>query len=103
MEKAIMVGGVAINHTKAIFQLMGTDPDIANAVLVLDWIKREKKKQISQRDCFNRFRAIFTRVASMKSSLRVLEERSYIRDNTQKTGRRGRPSPSYEVNPYIFE
>ena len=104
MAKALEMGGLLASHARAAFGMIGADPSIDAAKIVLAWIKRNRIEEFSRRECHRELRGTFTRVAELKPGLEVLEERGYLIPLELDASGPGRPSgPHYKVNPYTFE
>ena len=100
MEKAIKFGRFLIEHAEAAFNLMALDTNIQNALTVVDWLKREKCEQFTQRDCHKALQFKFKTVEQLKVSLKILEDRNYIRQLPAQSVPH-RPSIIFDVNPSI--
>ena len=87
-------------HALAVFDLMGADPALDGARVVLRWIEREGKAEFTFRDCHYAHKTRFKRAAELEPIIDVLIERHYIRPRVAKVAHR--PSRILEVNPAIF-
>jgi replicative DNA helicase len=102
---AIRLADYLIEHARAVFDLMGTDPRIEDARWLLDWIDRTGRSQFSRRDAHRAApRGRFAKATDLEPALRLLEEHGYLRRvDPEPTGDprgRGRPaSPRFLVNP----
>ncbi len=106
MERAVYMGSFLTEHAKAAYALMGTDETIEAAKIVLAWIRRQASERFTQRDCHQALkqRAQFQHTDGIKSALKELESRGFVREvPTDKTGPGRRPSPLYMVNPAILK
>jgi replicative DNA helicase len=100
MTKAQSVGYYLLAHARVAFEHMQADPAVADAKYVLEVLKRDGRKTLSQRDIFERTKGRFGRVAELEEVLVLLVERGYLRKCEQARQGAGRPpSPLYEVNP----
>jgi replicative DNA helicase len=97
---AARIGHYYLAHALAVFDLMGADPVIDNARALLAWIQRRGKTVITRRDAFDQNRGRFGKAANTDPALATLEDHGHIRRIDPATGRRGRPSISFHVNPY---
>ena len=70
--------------------MMGTDPTIAAARLVWDWIERGRLARFTVREAFNALRGTFPRVSKLRDALDALEER--LRGSDRAAARRPRPA-----------
>lgn len=102
MSAALRMAEVLSNHALAVFDLMGADPALDGACVVLRWIKREGKPEFSFRDCHYAHKSRYKRSAELEPIMEVLIERHYIRLKVLKQGQ-GRPSRIYEINPAILK
>jgi putative DNA primase/helicase len=98
MLGAITIGEYLVEHAKAAFQLMGSDPAIALAKRILRWLTDERLAEFTKRDAHRANRT--PRADELDGPLGMLVERGYIREQFSERTGRGRPqSPTYEVNP----
>lgn len=103
MAAALRMAECLSAHALAVFDLMGADPALDNARVVLAWIRREGRETFTFRDCHHDHKSRFERAADLEPVMDVLTERHYIRPLVvQEKPGRGRPSKIYEVNPAIF-
>jgi replicative DNA helicase len=102
---AIRLADYLIEHARAVFDLMGTDPRTDDARWLLDWITRTNRTQFSRRDAHRAApRGRFATATDLEPALRLLEEHGYLRrvdpEPSQDPRGRGRPaSPRFLVNP----
>lgn len=78
MRDACDIMAVFSVHSRVAFGLMGSDPSIAAATAIWNWIDRSKCERFTIRDAFNSLRSTFPRVAKLKEALVVLVERGYV-------------------------
>jgi hypothetical protein len=102
MSAALRMADVLSVHALAVFDLMGADPALDGARVVLRWIEREGKHEFTFRDCHYAHKTRYQRTAELEPIMEVLIERHYIRPRALKQVQ-GRPSRFYEVNPAILE
>jgi replicative DNA helicase len=102
---AIRLADYLIEHARAVFDLMGTDPRIEDGRWLLGWIDRTGRSQFSRRDAHRAApRGRFAKATDLEPALRLLEEHGYLRrvdpEPSQDPRGRGRPaSPRFLVNP----
>jgi replicative DNA helicase len=102
---AIRLADYLIDHARAVFDLMGTDPRTDDAGWLLDWIDRTNRTQFSRREAHRAApRGRFPKATDLEPPLRLLEEHGYLRrvdpEPSQDPRGRGRPaSPRFLVNP----
>jgi uncharacterized protein DUF3987 len=101
---AIRLAGYLVEHARAVFNLMGTDPCTDDARWLLDWINRTNQVQFSRRDAHQATRGRFRKATDLEPALTLLEEHGYLRRVDPEPSRdphgRGRPaSPRFLVNP----
>jgi replicative DNA helicase len=102
---AIRLAHYLIEHARAVFDLMGADPQVDDARWLLDWITRTNRTQFSRRDAHRAApRGRFATATDLEPALRLLEEHGYLRrvdpEPSQDPRGRGRPaSPRFLVNP----
>jgi hypothetical protein len=98
-EAAISVGDYAIEHAKAVFSLMGADPQVELARRVLRWIADRKLNEFSRRDAFDQLRdARLPKVTDLAPALELLVAHGYVAPVASSRGP-GRPSQRFRVNP----
>jgi hypothetical protein len=100
MSAAIRMAEALSSHALAVFDLMGADPAIDGARVVLRWIKREGKSGFTFRDCHHAHQSRFKMTADLEPSINVLIERHFIRQKVAKVAHR--PSRIFEVNPAVL-
>lgn len=102
MSAALRMADVLDVHALAVFDLMGADPALDGARVVLRWIKHEGKLEFTFRDCHYAHKTRYKRTAELEPVMEVLNERHYIRPRAFKVAQ-GRPSRIFEVNPKMLE
>ncbi|MBF0213605.1 MAG: DUF3987 domain-containing protein [Magnetococcales bacterium] len=102
MAAAVRLGDTLAVHALAAFDLMGADPAIEDARIVLRWLKREGQSQFTFRDCHYAHKSRFRRTEELEPALAVLTERHFIRQVAQREKVSHRPSRTYDVNPEIL-
>jgi hypothetical protein len=103
MQRAITIGLYLIDHARAAFSLMGSDPVIADARYILAWITRTQKQEFTRRDLFEGTKGRFKEVRALALPLEFLIRHGYIRerDPMERSGPGRKPSTTFEVNPLI--
>jgi hypothetical protein len=100
---AIGLADYLIEHARAVFDLMGTDPRVDDARWLLEWISRTGQAQFTRRDAHRAApRGRFPKATDLDPALSLLEEHGYLRrvDADPSGPKGGRPpSPRYLVNP----
>jgi 5S rRNA maturation endonuclease (ribonuclease M5) len=100
MAAALRLADALSAHALAVFDLMGADPALDGARVVLRWIEREGKPEFTFRDCHYAHKTRFKRAAELEPIMDVLTERHYIRPRVAKVAHR--PSRILEVNPAML-
>ncbi|WON74534.1 YfjI family protein [Nitrosospira sp. Is2] len=100
MNSAFRMAEVLSAHALAVFDLMGGDPALDGARVVLRWIIREQKTEFRFRDCHHAHKSRYKRTADLNPIIEVLVERHFIRPRVEKVPHR--PSRIFEVNPAVF-
>jgi hypothetical protein len=100
MTAALRMGDTLSAHALAVFDLMGADPALDGARVVLRWIEREGKPEFTFRDCHYAHKTRFKRATELEPIIDVLVERHYIRPRAAKVAHR--PSRIFEVNSALF-
>jgi len=101
MNAALRIADVLSIHALAVFDLMGADPALDSARVVLRWIEREGKPEFTFRDCHYAHKTRYKRTADLEPAIDVLTERYLIRPRVAKVAHR--PSRIFEVNPVIMK
>jgi hypothetical protein len=100
MQAAIATGWALAEHALAAYGLMGADPDVEDAKVLLTWAQRKGLAKFTQRDAHRNHGSRWPKAGELLAGLGVLEERGYIRHRQQPSGEKGgRPTVFYEVNP----
>jgi hypothetical protein len=91
-----------LDHALAAFRLMGADPSLGKARLLLSWIEALDGDAFSKRDCHQAHRATFPTAEDIDAPIGVLIDHGYIRERSRLTGPQGgRPSVIFETNPSL--
>jgi len=101
MSAALRMADVLSVHALTVFDLMGADPALDSARVVLRWIEREGKPEFTFRDCHYAHKTRYKRTADLEPAIDVLIERYLIRPRVAKVAHR--PSRIFEVNPAILK
>jgi hypothetical protein len=104
MQQALAFLAILSAHALAVFDLMGAEPALDGARRVWRWVDQGRRSAFTARECFQNLRGTFHRMADLDQAFAVLCERGYLlpRDVARiGTGRPGRPSRPYIVNPTI--
>jgi hypothetical protein len=103
IEKAIQIGHYLIPHSKAAHALMGADPVVEEAKLILRWIARNNGTEFTKRGVFEGTKGRFKKVAEMEPALALLSDHGYVRERPaiDRAGPGRKPAPIYDVNPYL--
>ncbi len=96
MAAAVQLGAYAAEHALAAFGMMGANPALFDAGIILDWIKREGLTTFTTRDAYRSNATLSPETA--KAALAVLEERGWIRPALDEK-RPGRPAERWDVYP----
>ncbi|MEP6605585.1 MAG: DUF3987 domain-containing protein [Nitrosospira sp.] len=100
MAAALRMADALKAHALVVFDLMGADPALDDARVVLRWIIREHKSEFTFRDCQYALKSRFRRAAELEPAIAVLIERMFLRPRIEKVSHR--PSRIFEVNPAIL-
>jgi len=105
MEAALNLAGALVGHALAAFGLMGADPDQEAAKKILAWLKREGVDRFTARDGHRAVRGSYPKAEQVRRGLDILEERAFIWQDAapEKRGPGRAPSPTYMVNPRLWE
>ena len=102
MAAALRMADCLAAHALAVFDLMGADPALDGARVVLGWIRREERETFTFRDCHYAHKSRYKRAAELEPGMDVLSERHYIRPLVPKDKPAHRPSRVFEVSPAVF-
>jgi len=98
--QALVLLAVLRKHTQAVFDLMGSDPDLEGARQILRWVKRKRLAQFTGRDCFNALRGSYSKVVQLDPFFKILVERGQLVPmESTYTGNGRPPSQGYTVHP----
>ncbi len=78
LQSAICLGEYYLDHAHTAFALLGSDPAIADAKLILNWILSRRIEKFTAREAFNATRGRVQRMERLRAALRVLEEHRHI-------------------------
>ncbi|MCB1114174.1 MAG: DUF3987 domain-containing protein [Chlamydiia bacterium] len=97
MNRAIKMGHILTAHAlKALHPESNNDHLIAREIL--DWVKKEKLKKFTQRECLRRFRRY--KKDTLRKGIIVLLEHNFIAEH-RITGNKGCPTIIFELNPFF--
>jgi replicative DNA helicase len=101
---AIQIGRYLIAHAQAAYALMGADPEVEQAKILLAWVTAKQRTRFKVRELYQGTKGRFKKVAELAPGLRILVEHGFIREAAPtfhpKPGRK--PSPTYVVNPLAY-
>jgi hypothetical protein len=97
MLAAIDIAGYFVGHALAVFDRMGSDPNVDGARRIAGWVTAQRLTSFSKRDCYVALRSHFKRAAGLDPALALLIDHGWIRPLATPS-RPGRPSRRYEVN-----
>jgi hypothetical protein len=106
MKSAINIGRYLIEHAKIVFDNAGVDENLVRARYILNRLKNNQARIISQREILRTCQGKGIRsVSVLISPLQILVERGYLRVIEESdSGEAHRPeSPKYEVNPEVYK
>jgi hypothetical protein len=101
MDRSIRIGTYAIEHARAAFGLMGTDPTTELAKIIWGWALRTGQGAVTRREIHRAVERHVQRAVDLDPALARLVERGLLRELHVNAARRpGRPSsPAYAINP----
>ncbi|WUI01936.1 DUF3987 domain-containing protein [Spirillospora sp. NBC_00431] len=100
--RARQIGDYFLTHAQAAYDLIGADPDLADARALRDWITRTGTHRFTARDAVQALRPRFRKVADVDPALRVLDAHGWIRrlPSAPRSSVGGRaPAAIYEAHP----
>jgi hypothetical protein len=103
LAAAVRLASYLVDHARAVFDLMGTDPRVEDARWLLEWISRTNQAQFTRRDAHRAApRGRFSKATDLEPALALLGEHGWLRrvDAESPGSKGGRPpSPRFLVNP----
>jgi Protein of unknown function (DUF3987)/Domain of unknown function (DUF3854) len=104
VSQALLLLAVLAKHTRAVFDLMGSDPDLEGARRIMRWVERERLDQFTARDCFNKLRGSYSKVVQLGPFFKMLVERGQLVPmESTYTGKGRPPSQRYAVHPDLIK
>lgn len=100
IASAIKIGHTLINHALNVFDLFHQDNAMQIAKCIFQWLKQEKIKQFTRRECQRKFRRY--KKVDLLPAIEILKENEILRE-IEMLAERGRPSDNFEVNPLLFD
>ncbi|WP_027191497.1 YfjI family protein [Fundidesulfovibrio putealis] len=101
LESAVKLAKHLIEHSRAVFSLMGADDSIECAKVILQWLRQDRLASFTGRGALEKVKGRWPKMALVNMGLTILEERGFILPRDHATGGRGRPSRVFLVNPCI--
>jgi hypothetical protein len=103
---AIEIAEYLIPHAEAVLNMMeaADDDAVADAGYVLKWIRRHQRREFTKTEVQHHGKRRFPKAEDIDPALSELTLRGYIRPRTVEQAAPGRPpSPTYDVNPAVFQ
>jgi hypothetical protein len=100
MRNAVKLGDYFLAHALAAFDLMGADPAVEGARIIIDWVKRNHLDEFTRREAHRGCRN-FKAVTELDPCLELLEHHGYIRRHETTVDGGGHRSKTYLVNPHV--
>jgi hypothetical protein len=103
---AIKIAGYFVPHAEAVLSMMeAKDASVVeDAHYVLRWIRRHDRREFTKSEAQHHGKRRFPQADDIDPALEELKRRGHIRLRpTGESGRGRPPSPTYEVNPVIFD
>lgn len=98
--QALVLLAVLAKHAQAVFDMMGSDPDLEGARRILRWVERTRLTQFTSRTCFNALRGTYSKIVQLDPFLKILVERGQLVPMKFTHTGPGRPlSQGYTVHP----
>ncbi len=102
MQAAIHIGEILGEHALAVFDMMGADPSMEGARIILYWIKKRLLQTFTFRECHQAHKSRFKRAAQMRPVIEILIDEDVIRPIVPTNKVAHRPSEIYKVNPHAL-
>jgi len=103
MEGAIEIGRYFMEHAKATYHPMTIDPEIQNALYILQQLEKDKPEEIGRTGLNRLCHGRFDKAEDMDPAIRLLEEHRYIKTVEMDTGYNNRKKTLYKINPTVWE
>lgn len=105
MRSAVLLATWAAEHAKHAYSCFGADDGQEVAKRALAWIRKKRPETVTARDILRALRGRFPTMDQIRPGLAVLVDRGALVELARKsaTGKGGRPSETYHVNPAVFE
>jgi hypothetical protein len=102
MQAAIDIGNIMGEHALAVFEMMGADPAVEGAHIILYWIQKRFIRSFTFRECHQAHKSRFKKATQMRPAMEVLIEEGILRrvEATNKVAHR--PSEIFQVNPHVI-
>jgi len=102
VERTLNLVTPLMDHTLAVFNLMGRDKISEDASKILAWILKQGKPSFTVRDCFCAHQSRLKTINGIRLPISLLEQHCCIRPQPKETVSY-RPSEVYDVNPKLLE
>ena len=99
---AVEMATALISHFSAVLELMERNPETMRAERVLAWIVRKRPLLFTARDCFRDHQRLFDQMSALTPTLKLLQDKGYIRISPQASSGGRPPSDLIEVNPALL-
>jgi hypothetical protein len=104
MRNAIRIGRYFLHSAKFAYKTMGADKQLQDAKYILKYLKRQNVTETTRYEIFRLCRGRFKKNEDMTPAVVLLEDYGYIRETETDYKNVGRkPSPKYEINPYLMD
>lgn len=103
VEAAVAVAEWAVPHAQLAFGVSRLDNVAANAIGVLDWIRRTGTEAFSRRDVHRALHRRFSRAEEAAAALELLAENGWLRGEGEQDRRRPYVRPRYRAHPSLLQ
>lgn len=99
MSAVLQLADGLMEHARAAYSLMGADEGMECAKAILRWVEHDGLTSFTARSALEKVKGRWPRMDKVNAGLPVLEDWAYIAPLEPETGKRGRPTRVYMVNP----
>lgn len=99
MSAVLQLADGLMEHARAAYSLMGADEGMECAKAILRWVEHDGLTSFTARSALEKVKGRWPRMDKVNAGLHVLEDWAYIAPLEPETGKRGRPTRVYMVNP----
>ena len=106
IDRAIRIAEYFLDHTNHIAHQWAAREGYEHVFRIIDWIKTAHIQSFTVSELHKKFRRQFPKIEDTVPTIELLADNNYIRpmfDGPLEVGVRGKSSPEYLTNPYIYK